>query len=381
MINKCNPIKITQEIIDEVYKFNTSEELLRSGGISIEALDRAAYGFSFDDIKTITPDKLKVKWKDDYLNVLHEIEHFAKKTGLGLGTAKKTWSKKVDLSEPIEVTYENGAFYIEDGHHRYYAAKTLNKPLNVELTIKQNPIIVLGGDLSYDDFHRCVFNQVKNTSLNEETDGIPDEEFMKKLFDEGKKFFPNLKFEFTTLSGGKKLNLRAFQNYPKNKGSHSIGSFVNILTGVKIKYIAKWLSEKGFKIRYSNSTNSFYIIEPKIRVSDHKQKDEFFGTEIIVKWDSQAQDIVDEMKHKKMIEEELKSKSARGKRYLEMLRTGLFQHYDSPKGELSPIGDDDDRKRLVSKLSKEDKKNYKEWLKTDDGKESLTHFSKTNEID
>jgi integrase len=79
--------------------------------------------------------------------------------------------------------------------------------------------------------------------------------------------------------------------------------------------------------------------------------------------------------------EELKSKSARGKRYLEMLRTGLFQHYDSPKGELSPIGDDDDRKRLVSKLSKEDKKNYKEWLKNDDGKESLTHFSKTNEID
>jgi hypothetical protein len=162
MITDCQNIKITQEIINEVSKFNTSEELLRSGGISIEALDRAAYGFSFDDIKTITPDKLKVKWKDDYLNVLHEIEHFAKKTGLGLGTAKKTWSKKVDLSEPIEVTYENGAFYIEDGHHRYYAAKTLNKPLNVELTIKQNPIIVLGGDLSYDDFHRCVFNQVKN---------------------------------------------------------------------------------------------------------------------------------------------------------------------------------------------------------------------------
>ena len=38
-----------------------------------------------------------------------------------------TWAKGVDLTEPIDVSFEKNSFYIEDGHHRYYAAKILNK--------------------------------------------------------------------------------------------------------------------------------------------------------------------------------------------------------------------------------------------------------------
>jgi len=74
------------------------------------------------------------------------------------------------------------------------------------------------------------------------------------------------------------------------------------------------------------------------------------------------------------INESLKSKSDKGNRYFRMLKTGMFQHYDSPKGKLSKIGGEEDRKRLVSKLSKEDKKTYKEWLKTKDGEDSLLNF-------
>jgi hypothetical protein len=77
-----------------------------------------------------------------------------------------------------------------------------------------------------------------------------------------------------------------------------------------------------------------------------------------------------------ILNEGLKSKSAKGNRYFKMLETGMFQHYDSPKGELSPIGNDEDRKRLVSKLSQEDKAKYKEWLKTPEGQVSLKNFHK-----
>jgi hypothetical protein len=71
----------------------------------------------------------------------------------------------------------------------------------------------------------------------------------------------------------------------------------------------------------------------------------------------------------------LKSKSDKGNRYFEMLRTGKFQHYDMPKGELSRFTQgEEDRKRLVSHLSIEDKKTYKEWIKTPEGQKSLELF-------
>jgi len=153
----CVPIKITNEITNEVNKFKTSEELLRSGGISTNALDRAAFGFSVEDIKVLTPNQLNIKWKDDLENVIYEIS----KSGL----TEKQWASKVSLEEPIDVSYEKDKFYIEDGHHRYYAAKILNKPLKVNLEIKMNPIVKLG-PLSYDDFHRCVFKQVEVNFIN-----------------------------------------------------------------------------------------------------------------------------------------------------------------------------------------------------------------------
>lgn len=144
----------------EVSRFNSSEDLLKSGGISIEALDRAAHGFSVDDIKTLLPNQLNIKWKDDYENVIYEVQRGAERNNIPFNKYKVIWSKRVNLTEPIEVAFERGKFYIEDGHHRYFAAKTLGLPLNVDLTIKMNPIKVLS-KLSYDDFHRCVFKQVK----------------------------------------------------------------------------------------------------------------------------------------------------------------------------------------------------------------------------
>lgn len=158
--NKIN-IKYNKYINDlkkEISKYRTDEELLRNGGISIETLDRLAHGFSEDDIKTIDPNQLRIRWKDDLENVKYEI----KKSGL----TQIQWANNINLSEPIEVSYmvyknnEKG-FYIEDGHHRYMAAKILNKPLKVNLDIKVNPITILAPNMGYDEFHRYIFNLYK----------------------------------------------------------------------------------------------------------------------------------------------------------------------------------------------------------------------------
>lgn len=151
-------LKMHNEYIDdlkiELSKFKTDEELLRNGGISIETLDRLANGFSEEDIKTINPNDLKIKWKDDLENVKHQIKNS--------GLTPKQWALKVDLTEPIDVSFWGDdnheiGFYIEDGHHRYTAAKILNKPLNVNLEIKVNPIKTIASNMSYDEFHRYIF--------------------------------------------------------------------------------------------------------------------------------------------------------------------------------------------------------------------------------
>ena len=149
----CKGVRITSEIASEVSKFNSDEELLRSGGISTDALDRAAFGFAASDIKTLMPNQLKIKWKIDWENVKYEQ--------LTSGLSKLQYAKKINLTEPIDVVYEKDNFYVDDGHHRLFAAKVLKSPLNVNLEIRQNPILKLGSN-DYDQYHRCVFKIVKN---------------------------------------------------------------------------------------------------------------------------------------------------------------------------------------------------------------------------
>lgn len=68
----------------------------------------------------------------------------------------------------------------------------------------------------------------------------------------------------------------------------------------------------------------------------------------------------------------LVSKSDKGNRYFKMLRDAEYQHYDMPKGELVSFSyGEEDRKRLVSKLSKADKEIYRAWLKTPEGEKSM----------
>jgi hypothetical protein len=150
------------ELKNELSNFKTDEELLRNGGISIETLDRLAYGFSEEDVKILAPEQLKIKWKTDLENVKYEIQQS--------GLTPKQWASKINLSKPIDVSYweddkHKRGFYVEDGHHRYTAAKILKKPLNVNLEIKVNPIKVISPNMGYDDFHRYIFKLYKTNEL------------------------------------------------------------------------------------------------------------------------------------------------------------------------------------------------------------------------
>lgn len=159
LTKNCPVLPITKEVSDYVRKFESDEQFLRSGGLPIDMLDRLAFGFSDSDITELPPSKLSIKWKDDLENVKWEVN----KSGL----TPKVWASKVDLAEPIDVSYEKGKFFIEDGHHRYFAAKTLGKKLKINLEIKENPILKLS-NLDYDDFHRCLFKQIKAQKVSEQ---------------------------------------------------------------------------------------------------------------------------------------------------------------------------------------------------------------------
>jgi len=114
---------------DEIWRMKaTSPEY---AALTIDELDRAAFGFSREDITTLQPKQLKIKWQVDYDNAVE--------TQNASGLTQVEWAKTIDLSKPIDVTYEDGVFKVDDGYHRYYAAKILEKPLNVSLEIKDKP--------------------------------------------------------------------------------------------------------------------------------------------------------------------------------------------------------------------------------------------------
>jgi hypothetical protein len=296
---KCPEIELNQDIINFVSKFTSSEELLRSGGIDIELLDYLTFGFNEDSIKILDPNILKIEWKADIENVKYEMKNS--------GLSSKDWARKVNLSEPIDVDYkiinDKIGFYIQDGHHRYTAAKILNKPLNVNLQIKINPIKKLAPDIGYDDFHRCIFNQIKNKNNMNLNEGLIYTKYNIKydinyILDIGKKFYPKLKL----------IDDRFYENYPKNKGSHSIGGFINILLSEYLKYIYENLKGIVKNIILSKTTNSIYfkIGDINFRISDHKNS-KFEGRDINYNLYTDINDLINQIKNNMNLNEENES--------------------------------------------------------------------------
>ena len=107
--------------------------------MDIEELDRLAFGYAEGDTATLRPNEISIQWEGDLDNPIAKFE----KEG-------DSWLESVDFSEPVEVTVkQDGKIYLEDGHHRWFAANKLGIPIDVKfVTIKGKPIeAILGTDL------------------------------------------------------------------------------------------------------------------------------------------------------------------------------------------------------------------------------------------
>lgn len=142
------------DILQYTRKYGSSEELLRNRGVPDDLLDMAAFGISEKSTKTLLPKDLNIIWKDDLAQVEFEISK---------ADSPEAWAREVSLVEPVEVDLDDaGKLVLQDGHHRYMAAKILGKELNVDLTIKANSIKALAEKLDieadYDSVTRALFD-------------------------------------------------------------------------------------------------------------------------------------------------------------------------------------------------------------------------------
>jgi hypothetical protein len=100
-----------------------------------DALDRRAFGFAVGDIVTLMPDQIGIQYPDDLENSEDAIERMGDPVA---------WAKSVSLRKPIDVTYRKGQFWVEDGHHRWTAARIRKKQLRCKVVkIDDNPILAL----------------------------------------------------------------------------------------------------------------------------------------------------------------------------------------------------------------------------------------------
>jgi len=121
--------------------------------LDIDVLDKAAWGVVQDETITVSPDELGIRYKEDLANP----EAKFKEGGMD-------WVRSVDLSEPIEIgVSEEGNLQIEDGHHRWFAAKKLGKDITGTITIiRGKPIAKI---LEDQDLARSL--------ISEEVEGMP----------------------------------------------------------------------------------------------------------------------------------------------------------------------------------------------------------------
>lgn len=105
----------------------TEEQLI---DMDVDELDQIAFGCKGGDVISINPQDLLIKYPSD----LENPEDCYRRGGMN-------WVMSVDLDEPVQVSIgEDGKMYLEDGHHRRFAAIKRGAKLSAEVEIKGNPI-------------------------------------------------------------------------------------------------------------------------------------------------------------------------------------------------------------------------------------------------
>lgn len=106
----------------------TREELERW---DVDDLDRLAFGVACGDRLTVDPDRLRLLYPDDLANpqALFDAQGMA-------------WAWSVSTKELVSLSVDDlGRLCLEDGHHRWLAAKKTGRTLSAEITaVKGRPI-------------------------------------------------------------------------------------------------------------------------------------------------------------------------------------------------------------------------------------------------
>ena len=86
--------------------------------------DVLAYGVEDGQLLSLSPDEIGIKYPGDLANP----EALFERDGM-------EWVRSVDFSEPVELSVnQDGAIELEDGHHRWFAARKLGRKLTGRVT-------------------------------------------------------------------------------------------------------------------------------------------------------------------------------------------------------------------------------------------------------
>jgi hypothetical protein len=107
-----------------------------------DVLDKTAFGFKSGDAIYLPLDVIVIKYPDDLENAEAAI-----RTRADALLLKRTHGRL-----PVLISLWRGRFELEDGHHRYVAARIRgDQKIWAEVEIKDNPIPVILGEVKFKD--------------------------------------------------------------------------------------------------------------------------------------------------------------------------------------------------------------------------------------
>jgi hypothetical protein len=101
-----------------------------------EQLDRVAFGFASGDVLDVPINAIHIRYAGDLEQAQTDLRR-----GGGWDVAR---ARQYSGAPPVEAALRDGRLELEDGHHRYVAARILGRPiLRARVTIHDNPINVI----------------------------------------------------------------------------------------------------------------------------------------------------------------------------------------------------------------------------------------------